>query len=622
VNSKEDESAWVAWLRKFVSENPRYFRVGHLVLGIILLVWPYIFVGAVWGQKSQGGLQASDRITRVVRDKPSSVVFFGTAVVVVISAVMTYLFTTALMCVHLDKKKPGIEGGEAETMKGEDSAVEEKKSGDESPLMLFYQTMKGNPDEWPVAKVAATILKQEKYTALYLVAILLLYMGIFTFVSPGLNAILLPHPFSLLRPLQGYELDFSSNDTTCVEWVVSHPIPETCNWREHNGFQFTDCLGENQLVDVLEAGRSSMRALVAENDTLNTLTFTQLGGVSFQGPIHGVFPIGPNGIPGFDTLQTLPQHIFQSAPWYNYTVDLQGISSDVHCQYDTSTPISTIPMPGQPVALFNASCPTGDTLPDFTPYPVPHISVIGNNTLGAWPCKSSSPGNSYVIYLNGSGNYANVVGNMTCTVSLLQPSIFNVTYNSTSKLFSAHNTSRTTSNSTVSVFDRSVSGVLNSIIEAQNFGTNLIVESVITYAVKDLNISESQIFVQDDRYLQLFQALIQGMLEYEAAYTRMIFLSLSPPPGCRRKVGGNMWYEVVGWDANIRTAGYLLPLTLINLSSIVILLVSIINNPNPISIDFEDLEFYEPLQAGAKDKLPGPAEDAFKFNFKDSLALF
>jgi hypothetical protein len=179
-----------------------------------------------------------------------------------------------------------------------------------------------------------------------------------------------------------------------------------------------------------------------------------------------------------------------------------------------------------------------------------------------------------------------------------------VTYDSISNLFVAQNTSVTSSNTTFPVFVLSVSGVVNSMIEGQNLDLNLVVESVITYAVKYLKIglNQSQIYAQDTRYLQLFQALIQGMLEYEAAYTRMIFLSLSPPPSCNRTVGGMMSYEVIGWDANPKTAAYLLPLTLVSLSSIIMLSISIIKNPrSPVGVGV----FNDPLQAGITGALPG-----------------
>ena len=52
-----------------------------------------------------------------------------------------------------------------------------------------------------------------------------------------------------------------------------------------------------------------------------------MGGLAFLGPIHGVFPIGPNGIQAFDTLDPLPPNTFQTAQSYNYTVSLQGVSS-------------------------------------------------------------------------------------------------------------------------------------------------------------------------------------------------------------------------------------------------------------------------------------------------------
>jgi hypothetical protein len=215
--------------------------------------------------------------------------FFVTAIVVVISAVMTYLFTTGMLCAYrdwVDAKRKEAEEADAERKEAEEAdakrkQAEEAKDEKKSPFILFYKTMKAGPDDWPVGKMVSVVFSEKHYDAVLLVAVLALYSGIFTFVSPGLNAILLPHPFSRLRPLQGHELDFSSTDTTCMEWVVGHPIPPLCNWRvsvtthfsgsalnmskEYNGFEFTDCLGENQLVDVLEAGRSNVSVILLDD---------------------------------------------------------------------------------------------------------------------------------------------------------------------------------------------------------------------------------------------------------------------------------------------------------------------------------------------------------------------
>jgi hypothetical protein len=252
-----------------------------------------------------------------------------------------------------------------------------------------------------------------------------------------------------------------------------------------------------------------MRSLKGNNN--DTLTFIQLGGISFLGPIHGVFPIGPNGIQAFNTLESFPENILQTALSYNYTVELQGVSSNVSCYYDVSTPIVATPLGGDRFVLsFTASCPTGANVSGFGIYPEPHFY---NNTLAGWPCKTSDT--SYAIYLFGDGNYGDIVGNMTCTVAPLQHALYNVAYISSSNLFISQNTTGTSSDSSTSLLDSSISAVPNTISEAQNLIANMVAESVITYAVEYFGINHSNQYVRNDQYLRLYEALIEGILEYE-----------------------------------------------------------------------------------------------------------
>ena len=46
------------------------------------------------------------------------------------------------------------------------------------------------------------------------------------------------------------------------------------------------------------------------------------------------------------------------------------------------------------------------------------------------------------------------------------------------------------------------------------------------------------------------------------------------PPSCMRTVNGSVLYEVTGWHYDYKTIAFLLPTTLINLSSLILLLVA------------------------------------------------
>ena len=186
---------------------------------------------------------------------------------------------------------------------------------------------------------------------------------------------------------------------------------------------------------------------------------------------------------------------------------------------------------------------------------------------------------------------------MTCTASPVQHSLFNVTYNSQANLFVTQGIAGATSNSSTPLLDRSVSAIPNAISEAQNLVANLVAESAITYAIEQLH---TRPYVQNDYYLRLYEALIEGILEYEvnlqiafcgypanirllffpqASYIRMIYSSRSPPLACSRACcGHDVVVNVIGWDATAAIGGYLIPLTIFNLVCIIMFSISISQN--------------------------------------------
>jgi hypothetical protein len=339
--------------------------------------------------------------------------------------------------------------------------------------------------------------------------------------------------------------------------------------------------------------REQMRSLLSNNT--ETLTFTQLGGMHFYGPIHGVFPVGPNGIPSFDTLDSFPTDTFKNALSYNYSLDLQGISSAVRCQYDTSTPIVPVSFPRINQTGYGATCPTGETVAPYTAegYPIPRTI----NPLGAWPCKTSPVGGAYTIFFRGRGNYEDVIGNMSCEISPIQYSVFPVRYSSKGDQFVVSNETLSSSNTTSQIIDRAVFAVVNTVAEAQGFAANLAAESVITYGVRTFGLPLNGTYVRNDVYLRLVEAMIQGIVQYEVlsvspalrahtdrshsqlTYIRLIYSSYGAPPGspgsCMRAIAGQLSSEVIGWSADLKTPAYLIPLTLIIVTALMLLVVAL-----------------------------------------------
>jgi hypothetical protein len=183
----------------------KLFLNGHAILALFLLLWPWIFAGVLWRNHDQGGIRASAHISYLVLNHPHAVDFFVTAISGVIAAIMTHVFTTAVMCIYLDRPIHGTN----------------------KFITRFYHHLKRSPSALPVAEIWRVVRNNDK--SLMLLFTLVSFSLIFTVVGPGFNAILIPHPFIRNASLRGTELDFSSTNANCTAWINSIVFGD-CNW--------------------------------------------------------------------------------------------------------------------------------------------------------------------------------------------------------------------------------------------------------------------------------------------------------------------------------------------------------------------------------------------------------
>jgi hypothetical protein len=211
---------------------------------------------------------------------------------------------------------------------------------------------------------------------------------------------------------------------------------------------------------------------------------------------------------------------------YAYTLEQQGLASKISCVYDTESPVRFWPLPdGTVYALqYNGTCDgKADVLTDV----VQLITPVSYNALGIWAC-GSPPGAqdpSYFVYLRGRANYATSIGNITCTISPIKPATFPVTYQSQSHIFSVKESTSVSSTTYPRLIERTLVGLAGIVKESQNSEANLVAESVITFGVKSFRLHP---YVQDQQYLRLYEAMIQGILEYEVCVQLLTFGSLVP----------------------------------------------------------------------------------------------
>lgn len=233
---------------------------------------------------------------------------------------------------------------------------------------------------------------------------------------------------------------------------------------------------------MLDAARGNVRAFLAtfqvscltsfpqilsqlSNNTVS-LTYTQLGavnGLHLLGSTRGMLPIGPNGIPAFDTLLPSPftKTVADSFLPYNYSLDLQGISNNVSCSYATDSPV-TFGLPFAPfeyVYQFNGTCPAGQDFLGTTSW----STIASPNTLGFWACETSTSGDAYNVYLRGDHYYDASIGNITCTVEPVQPAVFKLDYAGSSGVFNSTQEAISTSPGTSTELVRRAIGSLGNV---------------------------------------------------------------------------------------------------------------------------------------------------------------
>ena len=320
------------------------------------------------------------------------------------------------------------------------------------------------------------------------------------------------------------------------------------------------------------------------------VVFTQLGGrggLRFFGPLRGVLPLGPDGIDAFNNHAYFPSSDTNS---YNYTAELQGLLSNIKCVYDKHSPI-TFSSVSDDAYVYQYSGTCHGAIDILTNTFIPRNST---DWVGFWACKSAGVHEEYTLYLRGSGtNYGSGIGNITCTVSPIQIALFPVTYWSRSGFFSSQEHTTTFANTNISshLIQLAVVALGDIIYESQNPQNNLVADAVISYGVKSSGLTPNH---QNDTYLQLYEMMYQGILEYavclyvllhsfdlivplQAAYIRLVYMTNTdppPPPSCIRNVTGSANYEVIGWFVTAENIGFLMPMTLVNLAALMLALIA------------------------------------------------
>ena len=244
----------------------------------------------------------------------------------------------------------------------------------------------------------------------------------------------------------------------------------------------------------------------------------------FLGPPGGVLPMGPKGIHGLGTLPAPPLiSTLHPSPLldadtnaailsYNYTIQHQGLATDISCSYDILSPITFSPAPNNMVtpqasceAIRQIECLSRENLVSTTDT---------DQTLTFWACKSillAEKGPAYYIYLRGRGKtYEKSIGNITCIVFPAQPALFPVMYQSSTRFFSTQERITTSPPAIAfSLFIEQAISILGIEVQrAQTAGVNLLAESAKVLGIQ----AGFGPYEKNEKYLPLYGAMIQGIL--------------------------------------------------------------------------------------------------------------
>ncbi|KIJ90094.1 hypothetical protein K443DRAFT_576058, partial [Laccaria amethystina LaAM-08-1] len=190
-----------------------------------------------------------------------------------------------------------------------------------------------------------------------------------------------------------------------------------------------------------------------------------------------------------------------------------------------------------------------------------------------WACQDEIPTASYTVYLAGigvpvSGGYPEMVGNVICVINPIQAAIYSVMYRSTEDIFSATEANASSPITFSTLINNALVGLGKLITYSQNFDDNLFAEMILNFGLKSFGLPADP-DLPPPQYLSIYEQMIQGVIEYEMTYLRLIYSTLpNAPSSCNRRVTGKLRYEVYGWFMTNANIGFLIPITIINLGAL------------------------------------------------------
>ena len=175
----------------------------YLLVGIlVMLLWPWIFLAAIW---KQDGIQMWNHLAKFVKRHPQRTSFFITFLGSIVSFIVSILFSTAVF-----------------RFSQEWATNNDHVTVFDVSLISAFRNL-----NWPWR------IKDHKYLLVRNRWLPVVLAGAciagFTLVPSGTTSLITPVSFNRTSPLKETEFDFSSNVTDCIDWFTANS-QDYCDW--------------------------------------------------------------------------------------------------------------------------------------------------------------------------------------------------------------------------------------------------------------------------------------------------------------------------------------------------------------------------------------------------------
>jgi hypothetical protein len=182
---------------------------------LVMLLWPWIFLLIIWVWPG-GGVQMSDHFAKVVENNPQRISFFITLFGNIVSTIIGIIFSTVVV-----------------RFSQEWATNNDNVTVFDVSLISAFRNRK-----WPWGlKDHKYLLVRNRWLPVVLAAACI---AAFALVPAGTMSLITPVSFNQTSILIGTEVDFSSNNTGCVDWLtIRNWLPNASDYQGFGGLQYS-----------------------------------------------------------------------------------------------------------------------------------------------------------------------------------------------------------------------------------------------------------------------------------------------------------------------------------------------------------------------------------------------